>query len=75
MSTRGQGHCLTFVKVHSGLYVQTSVPRLLDRSKSNFMIGEQNCSNDVDHMTKIAAMSINGYFLFFIIIFFFFSFF
>ena len=68
MSTRGQGHCFTFVQGHSDLYSQTFALKLLDTSMSNFMwhlydLGNiiKVCSNDVGHMTKMGIMPIYGF--------------
>ena len=62
MSTRGQGHCLTFVQVHTDLYFQTSsAPKPLGALKPNYVeplwvMGTKGSSNSPGHVTKMAVM-------------------
>ena len=64
MSTRGQGHCLTFIQIHSDLYFLTSsVANPLGPLKPNFMwsfhvMEEQKFKRSWS--TKMATMPIYG---------------
>ena len=64
MSTKGHGHCLTFVYCHADLYFQTFAPKLLDRLKSQvscaaFTIGRQNLCRSHDQDGHHAHIWIN----------------
>ena len=66
MSTRGQGSCLTCVQGHSDLYFQTSAAKPLGPLKPKFhvellwVLRLKVCSNNLGHVTKMAAMPIYG---------------
>ena len=73
MSTRGQGHCSTFVQGHTDLYFQiSSAAKPLGPLKPNFMLlswGTKVCSVDVGCKAKMAGMPVYGHFFLFYFIF------
>ena len=65
MSTRGQGHCLTFVQGLSDLYFQTYSQadghiKVKFYAEPFWLRGTQVCFSDGGYMAKMAAMPICG---------------
>ena len=67
MNTKGQGYSLTLVQVTQIQYFQTSFPQKTARPiKAKFHValswhvGMEVRSNGLDHMTKMAAMPLDG---------------
>ena len=53
MSTRGQDHCLTLVQSYSGLFFQTSAPKLLDTTKAYFVWSLYDRGTEFVQMMKV----------------------